>query len=201
MVCNELSKYIKMLKEAPNSVYYDLKYKFTYNSNKIAGSMFSIDEVLELMQYRKIKGCHTFDDIVITKNSLDMFDYIINSLGQEFNLKFIAGLYNKLNKGIGNIYSESELNLNIIESLIRYWNELDDRSIKDAIYFYLEFMKSNILEGQRGRIGRLILLKQCIECDINYLIIPDFHKIEIYNKSIKCNDLEGLLQSFSIYKI
>ena len=130
-----------------------------------------------------------------------MFDYIINSLGQKFNLKFIAGLYNKLNKGIGNIYSESELNLNSIESLIRYWNELDDRSIKDAIYFHLEFMKSNILEGQRGRIGRLILLKQCIECNINPLILPDFDKIEIYNKSIKCNDWEGLLYSFSVYKI
>lgn len=74
MACNELIKYIKILKDASNSDYYDLKYKFTYNSNKIEGSMFSIDEVLELMQYRKISGCHTFSDIVATKNSLDAFD-------------------------------------------------------------------------------------------------------------------------------
>lgn len=49
---------VKLLKNAPNSSYYDFKYKFNYHSNKIEGSTFTLENVLNLMQYDKVEGNH-----------------------------------------------------------------------------------------------------------------------------------------------
>lgn len=58
---------IQMLKNVPNSIYFDLKYKFNYHSNKIEGSTFSLENILNLMQYDKVEGNHSFDDVMKLK--------------------------------------------------------------------------------------------------------------------------------------
>lgn len=78
-IMDNLNLRIKELKRAPNSDYYDLKYKFNYSSNKIEGSTFSLKGILELMQNGVVIGKHSFDDVMETKNSLELFDFVVDT--------------------------------------------------------------------------------------------------------------------------
>ncbi|MDF2506115.1 hypothetical protein [Clostridium sp.] len=80
---------VKLLKNAANSLYYDLKYKFNYHSNKIDGSTFSLENILNLMQYNIVEGNHSFDDVMEAKNSLELFDFVIDTLGEKISKKLL----------------------------------------------------------------------------------------------------------------
>lgn len=87
---------IKQLKQAPNSAYYDLKYKFNYHSNKIEGSTFTLENILSLMQYDMVEGEHPFDDIMETRNSLQLFDFVIDTLDERLSKRLLLDYHSIL---------------------------------------------------------------------------------------------------------
>ena len=89
---------IKELKNAKNSNYYDFKYKFNYHSNKIEGSTFSLEDVLNLMEYQQVQGTHKFDDVLETKNSLELFDFVSDTLGEPITKTLVLEFHSVLKK-------------------------------------------------------------------------------------------------------
>ena len=89
---------IKELKNAKNSNYYDFKYKFNYHSNKIEGSTFSLEDVLNLMEYQQVQGTHKFDDVLETKNSLELFDFVSDTLGELISKTLLLEFHSILKK-------------------------------------------------------------------------------------------------------
>ena len=73
-------KIIKNISKNSNLLYKDFKIDFNYNSNKLEGSTFSNENISVLLEQKKVLGEHFVDDIVETKNSLELFDNVINSL-------------------------------------------------------------------------------------------------------------------------
>lgn len=71
------AKEMKMLAKIKNSFYDDLKIEFLFHSNHIEGSTFSKDNIEKLMYDLKVEGNHSFDDVIETKNSIDLFDKVI----------------------------------------------------------------------------------------------------------------------------
>lgn len=61
-----------------NYLYDDFKINFLYNSNKLEGSTFSKENLEKLLFDKKVAGEHFLDDGVETRNSLNVFDKVIN---------------------------------------------------------------------------------------------------------------------------
>ena len=72
------AKEIKRLSAIKNSVYDDLKIEFLYHSNHLEGSTFTKENLEKLLSLKKVEGEHYLDDVIETKNSLNVFDKVIN---------------------------------------------------------------------------------------------------------------------------
>ena len=79
------AKEIKKLSAIKNSFYDDLKIEFLYHSNLLEGSTFSKENIEKLLVDKKIEGEHYLDDIIETRNSLNVFDKVINDSDKELD--------------------------------------------------------------------------------------------------------------------
>ena len=61
-------KNIQRLYKIKNSVYNALKIDYLYNSNKLEGSTFSKDNLIDLLEQKQVVGKHFLDDVIETKN-------------------------------------------------------------------------------------------------------------------------------------
>ncbi|MGX8833693.1 Fic family protein [Amedibacillus sp. YH-ame6] len=184
---------IKDLKCAPNSAYNVLKFWLLYHSNVIEGSNFT-KENLELLMFEQIvAGIHKLDDIYETVNSLELFDYVIETLdkplSKEMLLTFhsiikdktkdqrrgLVGCWKKIpNQIFGSkvvLIEPKEVEYKI-EKLLKWWEVLN-KGLKEIIEFHVMFEHIHPYQDANGRIGRLIMLKQCIENQVDLLLIHE----------------------------
>ena len=214
------SKKMKYLSKITNSIYEDLKIEFLYHSNHLEGSTFSKDELEKLLTEKKVEGSHSLDDIIETKNSLEVFDQVINDSGEKLD-KFILFNWHKLlkkgtvddeihNIGMWKKYENKlrgvDLKLalpvevdNLMFNLLSDYNELETVTLKDIADFHYKFEKIHPFQDGNGRIGRFIILKQCLECNIDLIAIDDKYDDEYRNalyKAEKTNDIEDLVTVF-----
>lgn len=214
------SKKMKYLSKITNSIYEDLKIEFLYHSNHLEGSTFSKDELEKLLTEKKVEGSHSLDDIIETKNSLEVFDQVINDSSELLDKFMLFNWHKLLKKGtvddeIHNIgtWKKYENKLrgvdlklalpvevdNLMFNLLSDYNELETVTIKDIADFHYKFEKIHPFQDGNGRIGRFIILKQCLEWNIDLIAIDDKYDDEYRNalyKAEKTNDIEDLVTVF-----
>jgi Fic family protein len=167
-----------------NSLNELLKYDFIYNSNKIEGSNFTIEDLQILFEKNIVQGTHKLDDIQETINSFYTFDMVIDEINKKLTLDMIkkwhkslmyrtmlydiglAGVFKKYeNKIVGvklNTTSPSEVEKKVT-NLIDKYNSLKNVSIGDIARFHFEFECIHPFQDGNGRIGRFIYLKQLLD--------------------------------------
>ena len=69
---------MQKLSKIKNSAYDAIKIEYLYHSNKLEGSTFSKENLIDLLEQKQVKGEHFLDDVIETKNSLELFDVVIN---------------------------------------------------------------------------------------------------------------------------
>ncbi len=194
---------IQKLSKISNSIYDELKIEFLYNSNKLEGSTFSKENISVLLEQKKVLGEHFVDDIVETKNSLDLFDKVINTLREPFDKYLLWDWHRTLKRGsvddeienvgrwkrYSNILTNTDLKLcepNLVDSniynLIEDWKE-SKKDIASIADFHQRFEHIHPFQDGNGRIGRFIILRQCIENDIDLIAIDNEYNQE-YRKSL-----------------
>lgn len=199
-----LADKIKTLKDVPNSAYYDFKYKFNYHSNKIEGSTFTLENILNLMQYDKVEGNHSFDDVIETKNSLELFDFVIDTLGEKITKTLLLEFHSLLKKNtkddahgfkgcfkkIPNMILGSNTKVAEpyevewkLDELIDWYYNLNNISLEAIAGFHVKFETIHPFQDGNGRIGRFLILKQCLENDIYPYLITEENIME-YRKSL-----------------
>lgn len=188
------------LSKVSNSFYDEIKVEFLYHSNKLEGSTFNRDNIIELMEYKKVLGEHFLDDVIETKNSLELFDKVIDTLKEPFDKFLLWDWHRTLKKGsvdeeIGNTgrwkkYSNTLLNTdiklcepNLVDNAI--YNLIEDykqskKNIETIADFHQKFEHIHPFQDGNGRIGRFIILRQCIENNIDLIAIDNE-----YNKEYK----------------
>lgn len=211
---------MKYLSKITNSIYEDLKIEFLYHSNHLEGSTFSKDELEKLLTEKKVEGSHSLDDIIETKNSLEVFDQVINDSGEKLDKFMLFNWHKLLKKGtvddeIHNIgmWKKYENKLrgvdlklalpvevdNLMFNLLSDYNELETVTLKDIADFHYKFEKIHPFQDGNGRIGRFIILKQCLEWNIDLIAIDDKYDDEYRNalyKAQKTGDSEDLVTVF-----
>lgn len=214
------SKQFKYMTKITNSLYDDFKIDFLYHSNHLEGSTFSKEELDNLLNEKKVLGIHPLDDVIETKNSLEVFDKVISDSDKKLD-KFILFDWHKLlkkgtvddeihNIGFWKKYENKLRNVdlklalpgeveNLMFNLIADWNEKQNITIKDIAIFHYKFELIHPFQDGNGRLGRFIILKQCIESNIDLIAIDNEYSEE-YKKALytaqKTNDIKDLVKVF-----
>ena len=215
------SKKMKYLSKITNSLYKEFKIDFLYHSNHLEGSTFSKDELEKLLTEKKVEGSHSLDDIIETKNSLEVFDQVINDSGEKLDKFMLFNWHKLLKKGtvddeIHNIgmWKKYENKLrgvdlklalpvevdNLMFNLLSDYNELETVTLKDIADFHYKFEKIHPFQDGNGRIGRFIILKQCLEWNIDLIAIDDKYDDEYRNALYKAGKTDNSDDLVTVFK-
>ena len=215
------AKEIKRLSAIKKSVYDDLKIDFLYNSNHLEGSTFTRENLEKLLSLKKVEDEHYLDDVIETKKSLNVFDKVINDSDKKLDKFMLFDWQRELKKdsvdeeihntGCWKKYENKLRNIdlklaypdevdNLMFNLLMDWNELMNPTIEDIARFHYRFELIHPFQDGNGRIGRFIILKQCIESDIDLIAIDNEYEKEYKEalyKAQKTDDVSFLVDVFS----
>ena len=185
------------------SIYNKLQVDFAYNSNHIEGSMLTHEETQYIFDTKTISGDNiNINDILETINHFRCFDYIIDTYNKQLNEKYIkhihkllkqntisadsmeavVGEYKRYENIIGDIKTTPPSQVsNKMKKLLSKYNNDKKHSIEDLIEFHVEFERIHPFYDGNGRVGRLLLFKECLKENIVPFIIDDKYKREYYN--------------------
>lgn len=207
MVKNELLECLLREKEARHSngvIYYYTQTKMAYNSNRFEGNRLSEDQVREIFLKNTILSSNNIpvdiNDIIKTINHFNVFNYMLEIAEEPLTEKVIKKFHFLLNRGticeytkdrieayINNQNMESILSEYAINILLEKYNTLIKKSLHDLIEFYMQFEMIHPFKEGNGKVGRLILFKECLNSGIMpFIIMKDFR---LYYKR-EINDYE-----------
>lgn len=188
---------MKLLLEINNAIYDDIKIEFLYHSNKLEGSTFNLEQLNVLLDEDKIVGEHSVDDVQETINSLKLFDFVIKTIDEQLTPRLLkeyhsllktstidserrfAGIYKKIPNKLRGIDIETAQPYEVEEKIDKLL-EMEINTIEDIANFHQEFEHIHPFQDGNGRIGRYLILRQCIEKNIDLIAIDDE-----YNKEYK----------------
>lgn len=201
---------IQEIKKYPNSIYDEIKKEFLYHSNKIEGSTFTRENLTKYLQKRVIEGTHAVDDVYETINSVELFDFVIVTLGEKITKTLILEFHRMLKqntmdfhhgfsgvwKKIPNQITGSDVNIAQpwevdikMDELLEWWGE-SKKNFTDIVKFHGEFEKIHPFQDGNGRVGRFIMLKQCIENNICLIGVDEKYNDE-YKQAIAKGQKSG----------
>lgn len=207
---------IQKLSKIKNSVYDDIKIEYLYHSNKLEGSTFNIEQLNILLEDNMVVGEHSINDVQETINSLELFDFVIETLKENLTDRLIREYHSILKKntsdekyGLVGVYKKipNKLrNVDIelaqpyeVEELVRNLLENKIESIEDIADFHQKFEHIHPFQDGNGRIGRFIILRQCLENNIDLIAIDDEYNKEYREALYKAQttgNLEELVKVF-----
>ncbi len=207
---------MQKLSKIKNAVYDDIKIEYIYHSNKLEGSTFNIEQLNVLLEENMVIGEHSINDVQETINSLELFDFVIETLDEELTDRLLREYHSILKKntsdenyGFVGVYKKlpNKLrNVNIklaepyeVEELIKKLLDKKIATIEDIADFHQKFEHIHPFQDGNGRIGRFIILRQCLENNIDLIAIDDEYNKEYREALYKAQttgDLEQLVQVF-----
>ena len=198
-VPKDLLTRLKLEKESgiPGGIYHKIQIDLTYNSNHIEGSRLSHDQTRYIFETNTIgvqDGSINVDDIVETANHFKCIDLAIEQAEYSLSESFIKQLHMILKSGTsdsrkawfavgdykrfanevgGNITTKPEDVQKEIRSLLKEYNSSREKTLKEIIDFHYRFERIHPFQDGNGRIGRLIMFKECLRNGITPFIIED----------------------------
>ena len=178
-------------------IYHRVQIDLTYNSNHIEGSRLTHDETRYIFETNTIgikDGVVNVDDIVETSNHFRCIDSVIDNAEKilsenymkelHFLLKigtsdirrdwFRVGDYKRIPNEVGGIDTTAPENVKSeMKTLIENYNKKKDVSLEDIIEFHVAFERIHPFQDGNGRVGRLIIFKECLKHNITPFIIDE----------------------------
>ncbi len=198
-------------------IYHKTQIDLTYNSNHIEGSRLTHDQTRYIFETNTIgiEGESVrVDDIIETTNHFRCIDLIIDraeeklteSLIKElhFILKsgtsdsrkdwFTVGDYKRLpNEVGGNETTAPEDVHREIKALLKEYNSIKNKSFEDIIDLHQRFESIHPFQDGNGRVGRLVMFKECLANGYVPFIITEELKMFYYRGLREWDNLRGYL--------
>lgn len=202
------------------NLYYNTQIAFTYNTNHIEGSTLTEEQTRYIYETNTVlfesNTIANVNDIIETTNHFKLIDYMLDiadkklteNIIKEFHriLKegtldsrkdwFNVGQYKNLPNTVGDIKTSTPQNVEKdMQKLLQWYNDIKTVTIKDIIEFHAKFEKIHPFQDGNGRIGRLIIFKECLKNSIIPFIILDTDKLFYYRglKEYQLNKEKGYL--------
>ena len=197
---------LKLEKESKlkGGIYHKVQIELTYNSNHIEGSCLTHDQTRYIYETNTIgltDEVINVDDIVETANHFRCIDLIIDkanlnvteNLIKQLHLIlkngttdsrknwFVVGDYKKIpNEVGGRVTTSPEKVVDEIKSLIEWYNNIKNKTLNDIIEFHYRFEYIHPFQDGNGRVGRLLMFKECLKYNIVPFIIDEKLKMFYY---------------------
>ena len=197
-------------------LYHELQVRMTYNSNHIEGSSLTEEQTRLIFETNTVDAGDgvPVDDILETVHHFRAIDYVIDHAEEElteamikhlhFILKqntkdslldgFAVGDYKRRPNTVGGreTAKPSEVSARM-RSFLSAYNAKASVTLGDIIAFHAEFESIHPFQDGNGRVGRLIVLKECLHHNIIPFIIEDRKKLLYYRGLAEWNNEKGWL--------
>lgn len=198
-------------------IYHKIQIEFTYNSNHMEGSKLTHDETRYIYETNTIGIDNrqiNVDDIIETVNHFRCIDYMIDNIDKALSEKIIKNLhmilktgtsdsrqswfavgdYKKLPNEVGGLETASpeEVHDKMKQLLDRY-NAVSSPNFETLLDLHVQFERIHPFQDGNGRVGRLILFKECLKHNIVPFIITDNLKMYYYRGLSKWKSEKGYL--------
>lgn len=209
-IANDLLTRLKMEKKAgiPGGIYHKVQIELTYNSNHMEGSRLTHDQTRYIFETNTIgiqDEVVNVDDIVETVNHFRCIDQLIELANYPLSEAFIkqlhyilksgtsdsrktwfaVGEYKRFENEVGGSATAKPADVSgEMRKLLSRYNLSKQKTLKEIIQFHYEFEKIHPFQDGNGRVGRLIMFKECLRNGITPFIIEDDIK-EFYYRGLK----------------
>lgn len=203
--------------QAHGGIYHKIQIDPTYNSNHIEGSRLTHDQTRYIFETNTIgimDECIRVDDIIETATHFRCIDEIIDNATSKLSEKlikhlhlilktgtsdskkdwFVVGDYKKVPNEVGG--RETTLPEDVpteMKKLLAEYNKKEKVTLEDIIEFHVQFERIHPFQDGNGRIGRLIMFKECLKHNIVTFIIEDKIKMFYYRGLKEWNQEKGYL--------
>ena len=203
--------------QVKGGIYHKLQIEMAYNSNHIEGSKLTHDQTRYIYETKTIGVTEeniNVDDIIETSNHFRCVDVVIESAKYKLSESFIKQLHFILKLGTSDSRKTwfkigdyklmdnevggedtcpvSEVKAQIKELLKKY-NLKQKVTVEDIIEFHYEFEKIHPFQDGNGRVGRLIMLKECLKHNIVPMMINEELKFYYYRGLKEYKNVKGYL--------
>ena len=213
---------LKRLREEKESkvsggIYHRTQIDLTYNSNHIEGSKLTHEQTRYIFETNTIgitDESVNVDDIVETTNHFRCIDLIIDRAEEKLSEAFIkeihrilktgtsdsrkswfnVGDYKKLpNEVGGNATCPPEEVHARMKALLASYNAKKEKSLEDIIDLHQKFETNHPFQDGNGRVGRLMMFKECLANGIVPFIITEELKLFYYRGLKEWGYVNGFL--------
>lgn len=188
------------------NLYHNTQIIFAYNTNHIEGSTLTEDQTRYIFETNTIlfegDTIAKVDDILETANHFKLVDYMLDVADIKITEKMIKEFHKILKDGTSDSrvewfnVGEYKQRANTIGSgikttlpnnvekemskLIDWYNSLKQITINEIVEFHYRFECVHPFQDGNGRIGRIIMFKECLKNNIIPFIILDADKLFYY---------------------
>lgn len=185
-------------------IYHKIQIELTYNSNHIEGSRLTHDQTRYIFETNTIglEGAAVkVDDIVETANHFKCIDLVIENAKKPITEAFIKELHRTLKNGttdarqewfavgdykrrpntVGDLETTQPEEVAVkMKKLLAEYNTKQEKSFDELLDFHYRFERIHPFQDGNGRIGRLLLFKDCLKYNIVPFIIGEDLKLFYY---------------------
>lgn len=198
-------------------IYHKVQIDLTYNSNHIEGSRLTHEQTRYIFETNTIgvdNEVLNVDDVIETANHFRCIDMIIDSAKSPLTEKFIkelhlvlkngtsdsrkawfaVGDYKKMPNEVGGMDTAlPEEVADKMKALLTEYNSNKEKTLEDILDFHVKFERIHPFQDGNGRVGRLIMFKECLKHNIVPFIIGDDLKMFYYRGLKEWSDEKGYL--------
>lgn len=197
-------------------IYHKLQIEMTYNSNHMEGSRLTHDQTRYIYETNTIGAGDSVnvDDVVETANHFRCIDLVIDHADDKLSEKLIKELHLVLKNGTsdsrkdwfavgdfkrlpneagGKETTAPEEVPAQMAALLSDYNAVKAKTLAELLGFHVRFESIHPFQDGNGRVGRLILFKECLRNNIVPFIISDERKLYYYRGLHEWNIEKGYL--------
>lgn len=219
---SNVSPLLQILREQKSSklkgsIYHRIQIDLTYNSNHIEGSKLTHDQTRYIYETNTIgitSDAINVDDILETVNHFRCIDFIIDHAEERLTedmikqihqlLKsgtsdsrkdwFAVGDYKRLPNEVDGMETCPPENVHRqMKALLSEYNGKKHKSFNDILDFHVRFEQIHPFQDGNGRVGRLLMFKECLANHIVPFIITDDLKLFYYRGLREWGHVDGFL--------
>lgn len=198
-------------------IYHRTQIDLTYNSNHMEGSRLTRNQTRYIFETNTVgveNEVLNVDDVIETVNHFHCIDLVIDHADDILSEKFIkklhltlkngtsdsrkdwfaVGEYKKIPNEVGGMDTAlPEEVADRMKTLLKEYNVIKEKTLEDILDFHVKFERIHPFQDGNGRVGRLIMFKECLKRNIVPFIIEDNLKLFYYRGLKEWDNEKGYL--------
>lgn len=203
--------------EYSGGIYHRTQIDLTYNSNHMEGSRLTRNQTRYIFETNTVgveNEVLNVDDVIETVNHFHCIDLVIDHADDILSEKFIkelhltlkngtsdsrkdwfaVGEYKKIPNEVGGMDTAlPEEVADKMKTLLKEYNVIKEKTLEDILDFHVKIERIHPFQDGNGRVGRLIMFKECLKHNIVPFIIEDNLKLFYYRGLKEWDNEKGYL--------